>query len=265
VEDQPIKPYQKSFPCHKNRYGAICPSCSYSMYLPKFYQGGYICGSCYSTIKKTERQQKHQERKQEREAERRRIEASRQSALQRKMEKEQESARYREERENRREANRIARQRYREMSATERLRVSEITAAKKLEELQSKPINQPKPEPTLLETWARKWAVQSKIKRRNEKTPIPSGSKPITPEYLMELWEKQKGTCALSGRPMSLVRPEGEGTFQSSLVSVDRIDSMVGYCQENIQLVCLAANVMKANTGLTDFKEWCRSIAKSGE
>jgi hypothetical protein len=61
----------------------------------------------------------------------------------------------------------------------------------------------------------------------------------LTVEYLVQLWENQEGKCALSNKKM-------EHKFNSLFtVSVDRIDSSVGYLQGNIQLVCQAINYAK--------------------
>ena len=58
-------------------------------------------------------------------------------------------------------------------------------------------------------------------------------------EYVMQLWDSQKGICALTGLPMVHI-------FDSLYaVSIDRIDSSKGHIRGNIQLVCQCVNRMK--------------------
>lgn len=60
--------------------------------------------------------------------------------------------------------------------------------------------------------------------------------------YVMELWEKQGGRCALSGIPMKQI---GETTDKNFLASLDRIDSSKGYLKGNVQFVVCAMNWAK--------------------
>ena len=61
----------------------------------------------------------------------------------------------------------------------------------------------------------------------------------ITIDYLVSLWEKQQGRCALTGKKM-IHKHNSPYT-----VSVDRIDSSVGYYEGNVQLVCQSVNLAK--------------------
>lgn len=61
----------------------------------------------------------------------------------------------------------------------------------------------------------------------------------ISFEEVLDLWEEQEGRCSLSGLKMEHVW----GSPRS--VSIDRIDSDVGYHLGNVQLVCSAMNFMK--------------------
>lgn len=61
----------------------------------------------------------------------------------------------------------------------------------------------------------------------------------ITLDYLVDLWERQQGVCALSGKKM-------DHKFNSPFgVSIDRIDSKDCYRDGNVQLVCQAINFAK--------------------
>ncbi len=83
------------------------------------------------------------------------------------------------------------------------------------------------------------------------------GRELLDAEFLMEIYEKQAGLCALSGEPMTTVR--GEGRVMTNL-SIDRIDPSIGYERDNIQLVCLTANLMKYSMTTDELKDWCFRI-----
>jgi hypothetical protein len=76
----------------------------------------------------------------------------------------------------------------------------------------------------------------------------------ITKEDLTEAWEKQEGVCAYTGWDMTLAAAK----FNS--VSVERIDSSIGYTPDNTILVCRDVNRMKSNFGGELFFEMCAAI-----
>ena len=82
----------------------------------------------------------------------------------------------------------------------------------------------------------------------------------LTKEFLQELWNKQKGLCALSGIPMTYELDSGR-TFTN--VSIDRINTNLGYTQDNIQLVCMAVNQMKSDMSLQELYMFCESIVEN--
>lgn len=72
----------------------------------------------------------------------------------------------------------------------------------------------------------------------------------IDVDVLLDLWDKQRGQCAVSKYPM--IYPEC--TLFS--VSVDRIDPKGGYTKDNVQLVCQGINFAKnkySNQEMLDF------------
>jgi len=87
----------------------------------------------------------------------------------------------------------------------------------------------------------------------------------ITVDFLMELYEKQTGLCAMSAIEMSTTShrdecPEGMRVNPNKL-SIDRIDSNLGYTEDNVQLVCCWVNLMKLDVSIDVFKERCRLIS----
>lgn len=73
---------------------------------------------------------------------------------------------------------------------------------------------------------------------------------------IVECWTEQFGICAYSGRQMTLE------AGQLETVSIERIDSSIGYVKANVVLVCQAVNGMKSNRNFQDFFELCRDVAR---
>jgi hypothetical protein len=78
----------------------------------------------------------------------------------------------------------------------------------------------------------------------------------LTPEFVVELYEKQEGVCALTGWPIGW--PEKGLT---STVSIDRIDSSEGYLKENVQLLHKDVNMAKQQYSQSYFVEMCKAVA----
>lgn len=71
---------------------------------------------------------------------------------------------------------------------------------------------------------------------------------------IVDCWHRQLGVCAYSGRRMTL------DAGQLNTVSIERIDSSVGYTPPNTVLVCQAINRMKSDFGFEDFYALCRDV-----
>jgi hypothetical protein len=61
-------------------------------------------------------------------------------------------------------------------------------------------------------------------------------------DFLQSLWEAQGGHCAVSGLAFSDERHEHAFVKTPFAPSLDRIDTAQGYTQDNVRLVCMAAN-----------------------
>jgi hypothetical protein len=79
-------------------------------------------------------------------------------------------------------------------------------------------------------------------------------------KYLMDLWEKQSGKCAISNIDMTYILYNGA---VNTNVSVDRKDSLKGYTKENIQLTCVIINKMKLDLTIEDLTYYCKQIIKN--
>lgn len=80
----------------------------------------------------------------------------------------------------------------------------------------------------------------------------------LTMEYIWDLYEKQNGKCALSGIPIEFGL---EGPHDRKNVSLDRIDSSLGYIEGNVWWVDKDINLIKADLKLDEFIETCNKIA----
>lgn len=78
----------------------------------------------------------------------------------------------------------------------------------------------------------------------------------LTVSDVVNFWNTQQAVCAYSGRLMTLK------AGQLNTVSIERIDSNVGYTLENTILVCQAINRMKSNFEFDEFYDLCRDVAK---
>jgi hypothetical protein len=73
---------------------------------------------------------------------------------------------------------------------------------------------------------------------------------------IVSFWKEQDGFCAYTGREMTL------DAGHLNTVSIERIDSSVGYTKENTILVCQAINRMKSDFEFDDFYSLCSDVAK---
>lgn len=84
-------------------------------------------------------------------------------------------------------------------------------------------------------------------------------SETLTKEDLFSLYEIQEGLCAISGVRMTF---EQSGGRVATNISIDRIDSSLGYLPENIQLVCSLVNTMKREYSTEELISWCKTIVE---
>jgi hypothetical protein len=76
----------------------------------------------------------------------------------------------------------------------------------------------------------------------------------ICRQDLLDLWVKQGGKCAITGLLMDY-----KWNLLTS-ISVDRIDSKVGYVPGNVHLVCKGINIMKGAYSVDEVKAFLRRV-----
>lgn len=78
-------------------------------------------------------------------------------------------------------------------------------------------------------------------------------------EFIQKLWKIQKGLCYYTKVPMKLTARQ-KNPYQ---VSIDRIDSSLGYIKENTVLCCQSINYMKNDYSLKDFNLFINSLQEA--
>lgn len=86
----------------------------------------------------------------------------------------------------------------------------------------------------------------------------------INTDFLKRLYIKQGGKCALSGITMLIQAPRDSVDFWYSM-SIDRVDSNLGYTEDNVQLVCNSLNLMKKDMPNRLFIDMCREVVNHNE
>lgn len=76
----------------------------------------------------------------------------------------------------------------------------------------------------------------------------------LTFDYIKSIWDSQKGKCYYSGEALS---PE---VNNKNVVSIDRINSDLGYVEGNIRLCTKQVNLAKHILSLAEFVDLCRKI-----
>jgi hypothetical protein len=83
----------------------------------------------------------------------------------------------------------------------------------------------------------------------------------IDADFLVSLYHKQNGLCALTGMTMTHQRNRLAKRSLTN-ISIDRKDSTKGYVPSNIQLVCSAVNLMKGTMSDEQFVTMCKLVVE---
>ena len=86
----------------------------------------------------------------------------------------------------------------------------------------------------------------------------------VTADQLWELFNKQKGLCALSGVPITLTTViNKQNNLDKTLMSasLDRIDNSKGYYIDNVQWIHKTLNAMRRQYSIEEYVHWCTLVA----
>jgi hypothetical protein len=87
-------------------------------------------------------------------------------------------------------------------------------------------------------------AANSKVSAAKQRSKNKGLVFDIDIDFIVDMYQKQDGLCALSGLEMTYRGDRGsQEMFQS--FSIDRIDSEGGYTRDNVQLLCWGVNSIK--------------------
>lgn len=104
---------------------------------------------------------------------------------------------------------------------------------------------------------------------KNNKRRKIYGESDIDLEYILEMWENQKGLCAVSGIKMAFGFSDVEKDKYNRYVrkpfnaSIDRIDNNKGYVKGNVCLVCSIINYFKGANDMELMYYVCEKIIEN--
>ena len=101
--------------------------------------------------------------------------------------------------------------------------------------------------------------IDSKLKNLCTKARNRNKEFCLIDQDIFDLWEEQEGQCVYSKLPLVAL------ANQFNTVSLDRIDSSIGYVVGNIQLVCAAINKMKQEYTEEVFILFCHLVTRNNE
>lgn len=86
------------------------------------------------------------------------------------------------------------------------------------------------------------------------------GRTALSQAYLLGLYNRQDGRCALSGVTLTWITGRGHTLTN---ISIDRIDPKGEYVPGNVQLVCWVINVMRRDLDPDEFVDWCTKVVEA--
>ena len=105
-----------------------------------------------------------------------------------------------------------------------------------------------------------KWRLSKLIamaKNRAKEKKLPFN---LSKQFMIDLWEKQKGTCPISHRSFDLESSGVFGQVNPNAPSIDRINPKLGYVEGNVRIVIYHVNVAISEFGLDIFQKLIKDI-----
>ena len=89
----------------------------------------------------------------------------------------------------------------------------------------------------------------------------------ITESFIWDLYLQQRAKCVYTNTKMTLTYAQSNDNTTSYFkhphnVSIDRINSSLGYTKDNVQLVTAEVNIMKGRMRHNHFLHMCQAITK---
>ena len=102
--------------------------------------------------------------------------------------------------------------------------------------------------------------IQARVLNASERAKRKGIPCTITKEFILDLWNKQNGLCAISKIPMTYEMDAGRVYTN---ISIDQIEQGKGYTEDNVQLVCMAVNQLKSDWDMNTVKYICKMIVNN--
>lgn len=96
-----------------------------------------------------------------------------------------------------------------------------------------------------------------KVKNAKSRAKTKNINFDFTVEDFLKLYIKQNGNCFYSGLPMSI------NIDDNRIMSIDRINSDLGYTKDNCVLTIRVVNIMKNNLSFSEFIKMCQIISNN--
>lgn len=100
-----------------------------------------------------------------------------------------------------------------------------------------------------------KWFMRNVNRRKKEVN--------IDIDYIMEVWDRQKGICPFTGWKLELPKncTVFAGGSRLQRASLDRIDSSKGYIKGNVRFISVMANNCKNNFTDQEVRLFCKAVS----
>ena len=99
-----------------------------------------------------------------------------------------------------------------------------------------------------------KWRMSKLLAMAKNRTSSKSIDFNLDVDYLINLYEKANGCCAITKRPFDLTR-SSKGKVNPSAPSIDRIVPSLGYIKGNIRIILYHLNVALSEFGQEEFEK----------
>jgi len=104
----------------------------------------------------------------------------------------------------------------------------------------------------------------AKSRKGRNRTNVDGMEHTLTSDDIKSVWNKQFGLCPLTQvklRFISNSRSKAGDRKKNKNISIDRINSSLGYCLENIMVVCKMVQITKNALSVKQYIALCRRIA----
>jgi len=100
-----------------------------------------------------------------------------------------------------------------------------------------------------------KWRLAKLVSMAKGRAKVKSVPFNLTKQYIISLWDINKGCCLLTEQPFDLQKQDIKGQVSPEAPSIDRIIPSLGYVEGNVRLITYHMNVALADFGTGGFEK----------